>query len=353
MPEANVEKLLERLAARKPVPGVLLLGSDGYLREICRKKIVEAYVEEASRDWAVARFSAREDSADVVLGQAQTLPMLAPRQVVFWSELEAQEKLGEKARDAAVERLTEYLESPAPFTVLVLEAEKLDERTRLFKLLSSKVIVVTCELTGELPERVGQAAVIAVEMAREIGVKLDREAAQCLAEWTNAGLARIRTELEKLLAYAGDRAVTRADVEALVVSDQRYSVWQLSEMLATGDRTKAMVFLESLLREGEQPVGIVGAMAWMFRKLIEVQELPRGATPWDAARLGMRRDTAEMALKQAPRIPREQLTSGLRELAEADNRLKSGNANPRAVMEFLVARLTARQNAGAAAAPGR
>src|SRR5580698_938334 len=69
MPETNVEQLLERLAARKPVPGVFLLGGDSYLREICRKKIVEAYVEEASRDWAVARFSAREDSADAVLGQ--------------------------------------------------------------------------------------------------------------------------------------------------------------------------------------------------------------------------------------------------------------------------------------------
>lgn len=353
MPEANVEKLLERLAARKPVPGVLLLGSDGYLREMCRKKIVEAYVEEASRDWAIARFSAREDPADAVLGQAQMLPMLAPRQVVFWSELEALDKLGEKSRDAAVGRLTEYLENPAPFTVLVLEAEKLDERTKLFKLLSGKVMVVACELTGELPERVAQAAVIAVEMAREIGVKMDREAAQCLAEWTNAGLARMRTELEKLLAYAGTRVVTRADVEALVVSDQRYSVWQLSEILAMGDRTRAMVFLESLLREGEQPVGIVGALAWMFRKLIEVQELPRGATAWEATRLGMRRDTAELALKAAPRIPREQLTTGLRQLAEADNRLKSGNANPRAVMEFLVASLTARGSNKTAAASSR
>lgn len=344
MSGATVGQLLERLALGKSVPGVLLLGGDTYLRDLCRKKIVEAYVEEASRDWAIARFSAKEDPADAVMGQAQMLPMLAPRQVVFWTELEAIEKLGEKSRESIVERLAEYLENPASFTVLVLEAEQLDARMRLFKLLSEKLIVVTCELDGELSERIGVAAIMAVEMARDLGVQMDREAAQCLAEWTNAGLARMRTELEKLATYAGGRIITRADVEALVVSDQRYSVWQLSEMLAAGDRPRAMLFLESLLREGEQPVGIVGAMAWMFRKLIEVQELPRGATTWDAARLGMRKDTAELALKHAPRIPRKQLTTGLQELAEADNRLKSGSANPRAVMEFLVARLTIRES---------
>jgi len=350
MPEANVNQLLEKLSKRKVIPGVLLLGSDAYLRELCRKRIVDAYVEEASREWAVSRYSANEDEAEAALAQAQTMPMLAPRQVVFWREVEAVEKLGEKSRDAIVDSLTAYLESPAPFTILVIEAEQLDARMRLSKLLSEKLIVVNCEIDGELNERIAIATAMAEEMAREMKIELDAAAAQSLAERTNAGLAQIRTELEKLSVYAGGRKITIDDVEALVVSDQRYSVWQLSEMLAAGDRAQAMLFLESLLREGEQPVQIVGAMAWMFRKLLEVQDLPRGAGPWEAARLGMRKDTAELALKHAPRIAREQLTSGLRALAEVDNKLKSGTPNPRAVMEFLIARLTER---GAAAGAGR
>jgi DNA polymerase III delta subunit len=133
-----------------------------------------------------------------------------------------------------------------------------------------------------------------------------------------------------------------------VISDQKYSVWELSGMLATGDRQHAMIFLESLFREGEQAVGMVGAMAWMFRKLIEVQDLPRGASEWDAIRLGMRKDTAQLALKYAPRIPREQLVSGVQLLSEADSQLKSSVASPRAYLEFLVARLTARRGDGRA-----
>jgi DNA polymerase-3 subunit delta len=348
MAGSGVEALLKRIESGKPVPAILLLGSDSYLRDLCRAKLIETYVEEGTREWAVGRFTAKNDSPDIVLGQAQMLPMLAPRQVIFWSDVKAIEKGDEETRKENVKKIAAYLDDPAPFTVLVLEAEELDARMGLFKALSEKTIVVDCEPSEDMNVRLGLAVTMAAEMARELKVELDRDAAQALAENTNAGLARIRTELEKLTTFAGDRKrITRADVEALVISDQKYSVWELSGMLATGDRQRAMIFLESLFREGEQAVGMVGAMAWMFRKLIEVQDLPRGADVWQAARLGMRKDTAELALKYAPRIPREQLVSGVQYLSEADSQLKSGIATPRAVLEFLIARLTARRADGA------
>jgi DNA polymerase-3 subunit delta len=345
MTGSGVEALLKRVESGKTVPAILLLGSDTYLRDLCRAKLIETYVDEGTREWAVGKFSAKQDSPDTVLGQAQMLPMLAPRQVIFWSDVKALEKGDEETRKSNVKKIVEYLDDPAPFTVLVMEAEELDARMGLFKALSEKTIVVDCEPSEDMNVRLGLAVTMAGEMARELKVELDRDAAQALAENTNAGLARIRTELEKLATFAGERKrISRADVEALVISDQKYSVWELSGMLASGDRQRAMIFLESLFREGEQAVGMVGAMAWMFRKLIEVQDLPRGASEWDAIRLGMRKDTAQLALKYAPRIPREQLVSGVQYLSEADSQLKSSVASPRAYLEFLVARLTARRN---------
>jgi DNA polymerase-3 subunit delta len=350
MPLWSIERFLAQLSKGKPIPGVLLLGKDAFLRDTCRNHLIEAYVEEGTRDWAVARFSAKEDPADMVLGQAQTLPMLAPRQVVLWRDVEALERLGEESRKGIVTRLGEYLEDPAPFTTLVLEAENLDERMSIFKLLADKILIVSCELPGELDGRVDLAAAMTPEMAKKLGLELDTAAGQGLAERTNAGLARMQTEMEKLAAFVGDRRrITLSDVEALVVSDQRFTVWQLSAMLASGERGKAMAFLENLLSEGEQAVGVLGAIAWMYRKLIEVQDLRPGAQVYDATRLGMHKDTAELALKYAPRIPRRQLVSGLRDIAEADSSLKSGVASPDAVMEFLVARLTAPQEENLAA----
>jgi len=341
MSTMSPEQLLGRLAKGKPIPGILLLGNESYLRELCRRKISDAYVAEGVRDWGITQYSADGDSISAILGQAQTLPMLAPQQVIFVRDVEAWERLGDDSRDSLLKQLSEYLDNPAPFSVLVFEAGALDQRMRLAKMFAEKTVVVAVALSEKTEERVRLAAPLAFEMARELGVELDHEAAGELAEILNGELAAIRTELEKLATYAGERRkITREDIELLVVSARKYSVWELTDMLASRQPSVALEFLDSLLREGEQAPALLGALAWMYRKLLEAQELPPGIFGGQAAgRLHMQSKTAEMAIRQSRKFPRTQLTAGLAALYEADSRLKSGGASQRAVMEFLVAQL--------------
>jgi DNA polymerase III subunit delta len=336
MAGVSTEKLIERLASGKPIAAVVLLGTDPYLREMCRNKIIEACVPESARDWAVARLSAREAGWDEILGRAQTLPMLAPRQVLIVEEAESVEKLGEKARDEVLAMLGNYFESPAPFTVLLLEAAALDGRQRFFKLLSEKALIAELTIGPE------SAAALASQMAKDLGTEIDRGASTMLADILNGAPARMRIELEKLAAYTRDRGrITATDVETLVVAARKNTVWQLTEILASRKRPAAFAFLDNLLREGEPPAMIVGALAWTYRKLIEARDLPAQTSGFQAARqLGMRPEAAETAVRQAHRIPKKDLLAGLAALAEADSQLKSSNPNPRAMMEFLIARLT-------------
>src|SRR5208282_3313292 len=226
--------------------------------------------------------------------------------------------------------------SPAPFTLLLLEAAALDARLRFSKLLAEKALMVELTIGEE------SAAALAAQMAKDLGVGIEREAAAMLADILNHEPALIRMELEKLAVYVQGRGtITAADVEALVVAARKNTVWQLADMLATRRRDAALSFLDNLLREGEQPAGLVGALAWMYRKLIEARDLPAGTNGFQAARqLGMQPSAAEAAVRQAHRIPKQELLAGLAALAEADSQLKSANPNPRAMMEFLIARLT-------------
>jgi DNA polymerase-3 subunit delta len=331
----EIDKLVELLTKGKPVPAIVLLGTDSYLREMCRTRIVDACVPEAARDWAVARMSARESGWDEVLQRAQMLPMLSPRQVIIVDGAESVEKLGDKARDEILAALGKYLDSPAPFTTLLLEAGALDGRQKFFKLLNEKAVIVPLTIGGE------SAAALGAQMAKDLGVEIDREAAVLLAEILNGEPARIRIELEKLATYVYGRGrITTSDVEELVVAARRNTVWQLTDMLASRKRKDALAFLDNLLREGEQPLAIVGALAWTYRKLIEARALPSHTAGFQAARqLGMRAEAAETAIRQAHRIPKNELLASLATLAEADNQLKSANPNPRALMEFLVAHL--------------
>jgi DNA polymerase III subunit delta len=341
MASLSPHELLARLAKGKPIPAILLAGTDSYLRGLCRAKLIDAYVPEGTRDWGIRKFSAADDDVSAILGQAQTMPMLAPQQLIFVSDVEAWERLGDDSRDSLVKQISEYLGNPAPFTVLVFEAAALDQRMRLAKMFAEKTVTVAVELSTDPAERIRLAIPLSLEMAEELGATLEHSAAEELCDILNGELASIRTELEKLSAYAGDRrTITRAEVDLLVVSARKYEVWDLAGMLAERQPAQALEFLNKLLRDGEPAPALLGALAWTYRRLLEAQELPAGTIGWQAAsRLKMRSDAAERAMRQSRKFPKTQLTAGLAALYEADSRLKSGGTSQRAVMEFLVTQL--------------
>jgi DNA polymerase III subunit delta len=343
MPKASTEDLLTRLKRGTSVPALLLLGEEPYLRDACRAQLIDAYVPEASRAWAVSRYSADKGETQAALEQAQTMPMLSPKQVVFLEDVEMIEKLAEGKREAAVAQLEAYFEDAAPFTVLVLEATGLDQRMKLAKVLAEKTLVVEVGF-GENPEqRLATAAEMARSMANEEGVSFEKGAAEDLAEFVSADLQRLKTEITKLATYLGERKqIQRSDVSTMVISEKTTTVWELANMLANRQSRMALEFLDRLLREGEAPLQILGAITWMYRKIIEASEVRGASNGWQAARaLSMRPEQAEMALQAARKIPKAKLLSGLRALQYADDRLKRGSEDARAVMEFLLAQLTA------------
>ena len=349
MPRCSLEDLHARLKQAKPIPAVLLLGEEPYLREACRAQLISQFVPEAARAWAISRYSvAREETQDA-LEQAQTLPMLAPCQLVFLEDVQHIEKLAEEKREAAVEQLQSYLDDPAPFTVLVLEATALDQRMKLAKILLDGAMVVDAGPGDNPDQRLATAVVMAGAMAQEQQVEFETGAAEDLAESVAADLTRLKTELDKLAIYVGSRKrIRRQDVAAMVISERTTTVWELADMLVSRQQKKALEFLDRLLRGGEEPLPMLGAMAWMYRKLIEASELKGLTSGWQAARaLGMRSEQAELAVQSARKIPKARLLEGLQALQKADDRLKRGGEDARAVLEFLVTQLTSPQSSKA------
>jgi DNA polymerase-3 subunit delta len=350
MPKASTEDLLTRLKKGSSVPALLLLGEEPYLRDACRAQLIDTYVTEASRTWAVSRYSADKGETQAALEQAQTMPMLSPKQVVFLEDVEMIEKLAEGKREAAVAQLEAYFEDPAPFTVLVLEATGLDQRMKLAKVLAEKTLVVEVGLGDNPEQRLATAAEMARSMAKEEGVSFEKGAAEDVAEFVSADLQRLKTEITKLATYLGERKqIQRSDVSTMVISEKTTTVWELANMLANRQSRMALEFLDRLLREGEAPLQILGAITWMYRKIIEASEVRGASNGWQAARaLSMRPEQAEMALQAARKIPKAKLLNGLRALQYADDRLKRGSEDARAVMEFLLAQLTAPEAKSAA-----
>ena len=211
MPPLASHELLSRLKKGKPVPAILLLGAEPYLRDICRAQLIEQYVPEAARTWAVSRFSAERGDIQAALDQAQTLPMLSPQQVVFLENTEAIEEFADKKREAAVELLESYLADPAPFTVLVLEAAQLDQRMKLSKLLVEKSLVVAVGLGDDPNQRNAAAVALARSLAKEQGVEYDKAVFPWAASGRALGMGR-EEGLTKVLYEKGSKRILGAGI---------------------------------------------------------------------------------------------------------------------------------------------
>jgi DNA polymerase III subunit delta len=200
---------------------------------------------------------------------------------------------------------------------------------------------VSCGLGENPDQRLAAAVAFARTIGNEEDVEFEKGAAEDLAEFVAADLMRLKTEIVKLATHAGEKKfISKNDVSSLVISEKTTTVWELADLLAARKPAKALEFLDRLLRDGEEPLPMVGAMAWMYRKLIEASEVKGATNGYQAARaLGMRPEQAELALQASRKIPKAQLLAGLSALQKADDRLKGGN-DARTVMEFLVSELT-------------
>ena len=184
-----------------------------------------------ARSWALCRYSAERGDTSAALNQAQSIPMLSPQQVVFLEDAEAIEKFGEKNREETVSELQKYLDNPAPFTVLVIEAARLDERMKLAKVLS-KTLVVEVGLGGDAQQRVATAAMMAGTLAKEQGLEFERRGGR-FGRARGRGFDALENRNRKLRNYLGDRKqITREDVNAMVASEKMTTVWELADLLA-------------------------------------------------------------------------------------------------------------------------
>jgi DNA polymerase-3 subunit delta len=317
----------------------LILGEDSYLRQEIRTELLAA-VPEGARAFAVQEFSLARTSLDAVRRHATTPTLLSPLQVLILRDAGG---LGEEE----VEKLGELLDSLPDFTLLLFEEEKLDKRTRIYQLLARKCDAHSADSP---PDALAQRKV--EQLARELGLRLTRARAEELVFAVGTDLGTLRGEVEKLRAYAGEgKEVTSEDLAAVAVAAREFEIFDLVDLIVDRRRQEALKRLRRLLEQGNDPIPIVGLLAWLYRQLLVAHSLPAGLPPPRALeQLGGPRERREQLLRLGRKLTRPQLREAFAALAEADDRLKASPPDRQAVAEMLIIRLT---QPAAAPAPAR
>ncbi len=274
-------------------------------------------------------YSATSMSAEEVLQTALTLPVFGGRRLVVVKDCQDM-----KEKDRAL--FVEYARAPSFETCLVLiYRDRPSSGDTLFSALTRM------GYTREFKSPTGRRLEDWIkEYVRKEGKQITPQAVQTLIEMRGDNFSGLRAELDKLLLYSAHKpTIDRADVEESVLQMDRAGVFELTDAVGMGDKERALKAF-SLLRE-EEPLKVLGVLAWYVRLLLRCKELIReGADPQQiASRLRIPGFRVDAYMRASARFSRKRLHRIMVLLSKADTLIKSSPVRPEDVMFRVVMEL--------------
>lgn len=281
----------------------------------------------ASLAFDYSEFCAGEDSIDEIIKSANTYPMLSKRRVALVTS-------AEKLADAEQETLLEALKNISPRSLLILLAEDLDHRKKLYRTIRETGCVAEfAKLKGFALERWAEAYV-----QRE-GYRISAVAMKKILDLAGADMLSLSTELEKLMLFSGkQKNIADSAIDDLVRGSRQHKIFDLIDAIGLRDRTSALRLLENLISGGEAPLAIVALMARHCRQVLIAKEYLQ--RKMDVREILARVQVLPFLLDKFMRQVRSADATAIREmyirLADIDRRLKSSSADGRLLLEQVI-----------------
>lgn len=314
----------------------LFIGEADLLMEEAWTRLLETILPPGAGRFNGERVPAKDYSAGEMVAGLRTMPMFGSKRVLMVQHIEEWPEDQRKV-------LLKYLNRPYPTACLVLTFSGKKGLEKIESAVESAGSVVRFRAPGEK-----EVCRWLQDRARQRGKTLVFPAAAFLAEQVGTDLHRLESELEKLITYAGDGdTIQLEDVQQVVSSQRTYSIFELLDSIAQHKSSRALVCLNSLISEGQNPLAILGMLSRHIRHLWQVKNgLEKGmALPQIARKLGLHPFVAGKHQEQAPRFSEPELFRLHRAIRDTDMALKSTSVAPEMILEDLVLRLSFHEKA--------
>ena len=328
----TVNEILHAIEKGEIGPFYFLYGAESFYRVEIVRALTQQLITLDNQDFNLEHFEARETALGDWLGAARTLPFMGGTKLVVVRNLHET-----TLEDTEEQMLLDYAVNPTPEACLVITTDKADRKRKLFKTLTAVTGAVSCEEPYE-------ASLIpwVKRRARSMGYELQAEAARKMVDRVGPKPGILAQELEKVITYAGKSKTVSGEMVAELVGEIKMeNAFALTEALKERRSEKALLLLRNQLDHGEEPLKILGLIAWQFRTLWEVKcHEARKLGPKKIAELmGAKPFMVEKALQHTKNFSQETLKNGLKNLFEADLELKTSGKDPQGVLESLLLKL--------------
>ncbi|HUV78707.1 MAG TPA: hypothetical protein VMW06_11705 [Desulfobacterales bacterium] len=171
---------------------------------------------------------------------------------------------------------------------LIITTDMVDKRRKLYKIIQKKGMIIDCSVPkgARRADQLAQEAVLAEQMETLLhrsGKTMDRRTFQAMYELTGFDLRIFSENLNKLIAYVGDRKkITQDDAENVLKRTKKDPIYEFTNAVSDRNVENSLFFLDSLLSDNLHPLQILAAITNQIRKLLIVRGFIESAhgKPW-------------------------------------------------------------------------
>lgn len=221
-------------------------------------------------------------------------------------------------------------------SVLILLDGEVSKSNALLKEISAKAdIRLYAPLKGMQLESWAKKRVAAA------GGTISEEALKSLVQLVGSDLWVMKGEIEKLVLYAGDRAIETEDVQKLVGLSREASIFTLVDAVVEGRLNLANQSMNEMLESGAAPAYLLVMLARQLRLVVRAKELKNAGQSENAIQgaLGLADFPFRKTLEQASRYSMVRLRDFYHRLLDTDMAIKTGRYDDELALTILVSEL--------------
>lgn len=216
--------------------------------------------------------------------------------------------------------LTKLAEQTNSDTLIVLHGQKIGkdvQNTKWFKALDKQGIFVPC-----FPLEGKQLTQWVNRYAHEVGLQSNPEAINLVSDFCEGNLLAAKQEIDKLLLLFSGQRVTLEQAESSVVDQSRFNVFQLVDVMLSGDVQRMVKLLYRLEAEGIEPTIVLWALVreWQTLTLLANKQQSGQSINWNQLRIWKNRQAVYLNALQRLSMPHLQKIQ--RKLGILDQRIK-------------------------------
>jgi DNA polymerase-3 subunit delta len=335
-----IAELWKQIKRNEILPLYLLYGKETFLINETKQLLTEQVLKEEDAEFNLSVYDLNETPIETALEDAETLPFLGEKKLLFLHNPHflTAEKTKERV-EHNLSRLEAYLREPAPYSVMVFIApyEKLDERKKLTKELKKKAAVFEAKKLNEAELKNWIRS-----RAEFNGVTIEPAAIDLMLALAGTNLFMLTSEVDKLALYTGRGLTIDAQtVEKLVSRSLEQNIFALVDKIVSRKIDEALRIYYDLLKLNEEPIKILSVITGQFRLIYQVKELSRRGYGQQqiAGYLKVHPFRIKLAAGQAQKFSDTELTNIMKELAEADFKMKTGQMNKELLIELFLLNL--------------